>query len=171
MILTPKITTRRDPTNRNPMTLGQCWSFPRTKAAVVVIQLGGGAFGAGIDVSSVAVEHPFVSSDRDTAIQTFHVSGLANASSYHHPDQNDENIEWFDLGTFEYDGSKSIPGTNGLVEFPISIATTATTTTIPPLRIIRLQIDPIGNDTTTNQKYSYSCLYRFRVNGRPASLE
>ena len=68
------------------------------------------------------------------------------------------------------DISKSILGTNRLVNFPI-LKHSSQVSKIPPLRFLQLQIDPIipgvMTDTTT-AKYLYSCMYRFRVHGEPS---
>lgn len=187
MILTPKVsmtTTRRR--NDPNVVLGQCWSFLRTKPAMVVIQMG-----QSIRISSVSIEHPLASTT-ETAIRTFHVYGHADVSSQRHPEQESfvqgipqlrrsDNVTttqaedgWYYLGTFVHDVTNSIPGTNGLVVFSIPTKHRQDDSPIPPLRIIRLHIDPIVPDTTTatttnESKYHYSCLYRFRVHGEPAS--
>jgi Sad1 / UNC-like C-terminal len=179
MILTPKLSEAPRANHPNGVTvLGQCWSFLRSKPAMVVIQMG-----QSIDVSSISIEHPFLSTT-DTAIQTFHVYGHEDISTNrdeqkqqqflkHIPNLLSDNSTkqddgWYYLGTFVYDISKSIPGTNGLVDFPISKENNPDSP-IPPLRILRLHIDPIMDTTTTKSKYQYSCLYRLRVYGEPSS--
>jgi hypothetical protein len=177
MILTPKVT------NHKVSELGQCWSFLRNQPAMVVIQMG-----RSIDISSVSIEHPFLSTT-ETAIQTFHVYGHEDITLHHVEQQqqflhriptllsnhsNSEEDGWYYLGTFEYDISKSILGTNGLVNFPILLTNGDGNVSIPPLRILRLHIDPVNpvedeTGTVTPSKYQYSCLYRFRVHGEPSS--
>ena len=191
MIITPKTTIRHGRRHHendlpNPI-LGQCWSFVRNTPAMVVVRLG-----QSMDVSSVSIQHPLVSTT-ETAIQTFHVYGhedIQSQSPWDHrteqerfrqslstfmtdPTNRTSTAEngWYYLGTFVYDTSESMPGTNGVVQFPIQM----NNPTMPPLRIVRLEIDPIlimDTDTTNTAKrpdYKYSCLYRFRVHGVPSS--
>ena len=190
MIITPKTTIRHGRRHHendlpNPI-LGQCWSFVRNTPAMVVVRLG-----QSMDVSSVSMQHPLIATT-ETAIQTFHVYGhedIQSQSPWHHrteqerfrqslstfmtdPTNRTSTAEngWYYLGTFVYDASESMPGTNGVVQFPIQMKPT-----MPPLRIVRLEIDPIlimDTDTTNTAKrpdYKYSCLYRFRVHGVPSS--
>ena len=187
MIITPKSTIRHgrrhhDNDLPNPI-LGQCWSFVRNTPAMVVVRLG-----QSMDVSSVSMQHPLIATT-ETAIQTFHVYGhedIQSQSPWHHRTEQERFRQslstfmtdltnrtstaengWYYLGTFVYDASESMPGTNGVVQFPIQRKPT-----MPPLRIVRLEIDPIlimDTNTAKRPDYKYSCLYRFRVHGVPSS--
>ena len=90
IILTPTVSSmvgraahlNHSPHNKILNGLGQCWSFLRNQPAMVVVQLG-----QSINVSSVSIEHPFISTI-ETAIQTFHVYGHEDIS--YHDDEPQE---------------------------------------------------------------------------------